>query len=293
MVFITLALTTSAIAQDSDPAKAGQANAEQLLDRAQQTLAVVVAAARRDDSLNIEVSKSKPFWDGLKDIGNNLENSKRDLANKDNRFFSSLASTMAGYAQAEIALIMVGSDNAGVADGMRTLGGILQTLNENYSKEAARLKEGGELTAAEKRNLDKLIKQQDELLKKLEQVEANVAANNAQMKAAIAKMKEESKKIRRSRNTVGGFVGGFFAAHILYDWVWGWHWWWGPWGGWCPGYIDVGIIIWDDWSDAYVYDWALTEDLIDLAELEYEYDLIDMMDVDVADNLEFLDEGRF
>lgn len=286
IAFLSTALAASAGAQEAE-----QANAEQLLERAQQTLATVVAAARQDNSLNAEAAKSKPFWDGLKDVGNNIENSKRDLANQDNRFFSSLASTMAGYAQAEIALLMLGSDNQAVSAGMNTLGGILQTLNENFSKEAARLKEGGELTTSEKQKLDRLIAQQDELIKKLEQVEANVAANNEQMKAGIEKMKKEAKKIRRSQRNVGGFVGGFLGAHILYDWLWGWHWWWGPWGGWCPGFIDIGIVIWDGWADEYIYDWALTEDLVDIADLEL--DMIDTMDIDVASNLEFLDESDF
>ena len=285
LVLATLSTGTSS-AQDNE-----QANAQQLLERGQQVLAVVVAAAQKDQSLNLEVAKSKPFWDGLKDINTNLGNSKRDLENQDNRFFASLSSAMAAFAQAEIALIMTGSENQGVASGMQTLGGILQTLNENFSKEAARLKQGGELSTSEKQQLDKLIAKQDELLKKLEQVEANVAKDNAEMKAAIAKMKEQSKKIRNSRRTVGGFVGGFFAAHILYDWLWGWHWWWGPWGGWCPGFIDINIIIWDDWADDFVFDWALTEDLVDVADLDF--DMIDVMDIDVASSLDFLEEGDF
>ena len=283
---VLLAACTVANSQESQ-----QANAEQLLNRAEQTLAVVVAAARKDPSLNLEASKSKPFWDGLKDVGNNVGNAKRDLEGQDKRFFTSLASAIAGYAQAEIALIMIGNDNAGVSGGMSTLGGILQTLNENYSKEAARLREGGELTTSEKQKLDKLIAQQDELIRKLEQVEANVAANNEQMKAGIAKMKEEARKIKRSQRTVAGFTTSLFAAHILYDWLWGWHWWWGPWGGWCPGYIDIGIIIWDGWADEYAYDWALAEDLVDIADLEL--GMIDALDIEVADNLEFLDEGDF
>jgi hypothetical protein len=278
----------TAYAQDDN-----QANAQQLLEKAQQSLAVVVAAAQKDQSMNLEVAKSKPFWDGLKDLNTNLDNSKRDLENKDNRFFASLSSAMAGYAQAEIALIMNGSENPGVANGMKTLGGILQTLNENFSKEAARLKQGGELSTSEKQQLDKLIAQQDELLKKLEAVEQNVAKNNAEMKAAIAKMKEESKKIRRSGRGVGGFVGGFFTAHILYDWMWGWHWWWGPWGGWCPGFIDINIVIWDGWADDFDYDWELAEDLVDLDDLDFELDGIDAMGVDVDANLNFLDEGDF
>ncbi len=286
LILLSPFFAVSSYAQDDN-----QANARALLDKAQSSLAVVVAAAQKDPSLNLEVAKSKPFWDGLKDVNTKLDNSKRDLENQDNRFFASLSSASAGFAQAQIALIMTGSDNQGVSNGMKTLGGILQTLNENFSKEAARLQQGGELTASEKQQLDRLIAQQDELLKKLKAVEQNVAKNNAEMQAAIAKMKEQSKKIRQSRRNVGGFVGGFFAAHILYDWLWGWHWWWGPWGGWCPGFIDINIIIWDDWVDDFVYDWALADAYVDIADLDL--DLIDIDDADLAANLDFLDQGNF
>ena len=61
----------AAHAQDGE-----QANAEQLLDRAQQALAVTVAMARADAGPGVEDAKAKPFWDGPKDVGNNLENSK-------------------------------------------------------------------------------------------------------------------------------------------------------------------------------------------------------------------------
>ena len=274
------------MAQDST-----QANASDLLDKAQRSLAATVAAAQKDRSLNLEVSKSKPFWDGLKDVGKNIDNSKRDLDNKDNRFFASLSSATAGFVQAEIALLMAGGTTPDVTANMNSLGQILQTLNENFSKEAARLKQGGELTASEKQQLDKLIAQQDELLRKLEQVEKNVAQNNSEMQAAIAKMKQESKKIRHSGSTVGGFVGGFLAAHVIYDRLWGWHWWWGPWGGWCPGYIDIGIIVWDDWADEVIYDWALTEAYVDIADLELT--LMDLDDAELAANLDYLDENDF
>ena len=188
----------------------------------------------------------------MQDLNANLDKSRTALATRDDSFFASLASSRASFVQAEIALIMISSSDQGVANGMKVLGGILDTLSNNYSKEAARLKDGRELTASEKQQLDKLIAQQDELLKKLEAVEKNVAENNEQMKAGIAKIKEESKKIRGSQRSVGGFVGGFYAAHLMYDWLWGWHWWWGPWGGWCPGYIDINIIIWDSWVDDYI-----------------------------------------
>ena len=205
-----------------------QLNAGNLLERAQRTLAVVVTEAQRDTTLNVEVAKSKPFWDGLSDLNKNLETARAGIQKRDDSFFTGLAGSRASFVQAEIALLMNGGTTEGVASAMKALGVILDTLVQNFSKEAARLKQGGELTAAEEQSLDKLIAQQDELIRKLEEVERNIAKNNAQMQAGIKRIKEESSKLRRARRNVGGFVGGWFAAHFIYDWLWGWHWWWGP-----------------------------------------------------------------
>ena len=290
---LSLALVV-AVLHLAGPAHAGQPsqlNAEDLLNAAQQSLAYVVSVSRADAALSADDASNKPYWDGLQDTGTNLEQAKTALAARDDKFFTAMASANAGYVQAEIALLMNGNSNPKIASGMKSLGGTLETLGENYSREAARLKQGGELTAAEQAQLDKLIAQQDELMKKLDEVEKNVAKNNAEMKAGIEKIRKESQKIRRSRSNVGGFVGGFFAAHYVYDWIWGWHWWWGPWGGWCPGYIDIGIIVWDDWSAGLVYDWDIVDDYIDVAELEYE--LLELDDALYDESLSYLDDGDF
>mgnify|MGYP000185507992 CR=1 FL=1 len=105
LTLLSVLAAHTAFAQDDS-----QANARALLEKAQTSLAVTVAAAQKDATLNLDDAKSKPFWDGVKDVKTNLENSKRDLENQDNRFFASLSSATAGYAQAEIALIMTGGD---------------------------------------------------------------------------------------------------------------------------------------------------------------------------------------
>ncbi len=268
-----------------------QANASDLIKSAQRAVGQVVMAAQNDPSLKQGEAKAKPFWDAMKDLNENLEKSQTGLSLKDNTFFSSLASASSGFAQADIGVTMSGSSDQAIAGAMATLGGIITALGENYSKEAARLKQGGELTDTERQQLDKLIAQQDELMKKLDEVEKNVGKNDENIKAGIEKIRKNSKKIKRSRRNGAGFAGGFFAAHIMYDWLWGWHWWWGPWGGWCPGFIDINIIIWDDWIDDYDYDWDLADDYIDAGELGL--DGLDIDDAELAASDEFLESGDF
>ena len=126
---------------------------------------------------------------------------------------------------------------------------------------------------------------------KLEEVEANAGKNSAEIQAGIEKIRQNSRRIRQSRRTVAGFAGGFFAAHVMYDWLWGWHWWWGPWGGWCPGFININIDIWDVWVDDYDYDWDLVDDYIDTSDLGL--DSLDIDDAELALSNDFLDSGDF
>ena len=266
-------------------------NAADLVGSAQRAVGMVVRAAKKETALSLNSAKAKPFWDAMKDLNVNLAKAETGLTLKDNTFFSSLASANAAYAQAKIGLVMSGTSNPSIDKPMDTLKGIIELLNKNFSKEAARLKQGGKLTAAEKKKLDILIAQQDALLAKLDKVEKNVAATTQEIKKGIKKIRENSKKIKNSRYTAAGFAGGFFAAHLTYDLLWGWHWWWGPWGGWAPGFIDINVVIWDDWIDHYVYDWDLVDDYVDVAGLEM--DAIDIGDADMLASEAYLNDGDF
>jgi hypothetical protein len=172
------------------------------------------------------------------------------------------------------------------------LAGVVRTLDENYSKEAARLKQGGELTEAELAQLQKLRAQQDDLANKLAEVERKAGKNNEAIQEGIKKIKKNSEKIKRAKNTAAGFAGAMIAARMMSGWMWGWHWWWGPWGWWCPGWIDIVVIdIWVPMWDDYAYDWGYLDGAIDVADM----DLVDLYDADVdldyADA--YLDEGDY
>ena len=77
-----------------------QANAGDLIRSAQRAVGVVVREAKNYATLSSADAKSKPFWDGMKDLNENLAKAETRLTLKDNTFFSSLASATAGFAQA-------------------------------------------------------------------------------------------------------------------------------------------------------------------------------------------------
>lgn len=285
---ICLLLFTSIVMADSHEA-AGQADARALIGHAQSAVGQVVRAAQSDPQLDAGKSEAKPFWEAMKGVNESLDKAETGLSLQDQTFFSNLASARALVIQAEVAVTMNGGGSAAVQSSMKTLSELVARLDDNFSKESVRAKQGNKLTKTERQQLDRLKKQQRDLMKKLDQVDRNAAKNNKAMQAGIKKMREQSKKIKRARRNASGFASGFLAARMMSSWMWGWHWWWGPWGVWAPGWIDINIDIWVDWIDVVPYDWDLVDMDIDIGDL----DLTDLSDADLVASDDFLVSGDF
>jgi len=289
-----VALPTIAIAQDMQSAPAADtANAADLIRAAQRVLGQVVKTAREDPILEPDGADAKPFWEAMKIANESLDKADTALTLEDDTFHSNLALAVAAVQQAEIALVMNGSENAALSSSMDDLANITTALDENYSKEAARLNGSEKLTRSERQQLDKLKAQQDELDKKLAEVEKTVGKDSEEIKKGIADIRRSSKQVRNATYTSAGFVGAMFASRMMWGWTWGWHWWWGPMGWWGPGYIGINIGIYDLWFDSAIYDWAIVDTYLDVAALDLELDLADAYFADEFDAVDLDETGAW
>ena len=271
--------------------KNSQQNASELIKSGQRAVAQIVKTARGDAILEPDKAETKPFWEAMQQARRSLQNAEQNLEKKDQMFFSALAETGAAIQQAEIALDMNDSKNTTLARQLQTLADIVQKLNDNYSKEAVRLNQGEQLTAAERAQLDKLKLQQKELTIKLAKVEKNIGKNSKKIQVGLKKIRQNSKQISRARYNSADFVGAIIAARLMSGWIWGWHWWWGPWGIWGPDFIIINIDIWWDSIVIMPYDWDLVDADIDVGDLEL--DDIEFADVDIDLQNEWLKNGNF
>ena len=279
-------------AQETEATAASNtATAADLIADAQRAVGQVVKAARDDTTIPPDGADAKPFWNAMKELNEALEKADTGLTLKDETFFSNLALAVAAVQQAEIALKMNNLTDPAVRQPLTTLSGIVTALDTNYSKEAARLKQGGELTAAERKQLEELNAKQAELDEKLKEIKEKAGKNNDKIQQSAKEIAENSRKIRNARNDVGGFVAAMTAARMMSGMIWGWHWWWGPWGYWGPGFIDINIIVWDDWIDVCPYDWALADEAILVDDLGL--DTLDIYGAEVAALDGWLDESDF
>jgi cell division protein FtsB len=74
---------------------------------------------------------------------------------------------------------LTGSKDKSVIDNGKKLGHALALLRTDFSKEAERKKKGGELTAKEKAEFDKIKAQQKELLAKIKKLEKEAQKDKA------------------------------------------------------------------------------------------------------------------
>ena len=91
------------------------------------------------------------------------------------------------------------SKNSKVIENGKILGNAIESLRTNYSKEAARKKQGGELTAKEKAEFEKIKAQQKDLLAKISKLEKSAQKD----KAAGKRAKRDSEASRADYSGTG------------------------------------------------------------------------------------------
>jgi hypothetical protein len=131
-----------------------------LLDDANKALAAMIKAARADTGLDPKTSKNKPFWKSTQLIAKNLKMAKAGLTAKSNDFFKRIAEARQAEEQLKVDWELTDSKNSQVIENGKKLGHAIALLRTDFSKEAARKKNGRELTAKEKAEFNKIKAQQ-------------------------------------------------------------------------------------------------------------------------------------
>src|SRR6266850_6199934 len=144
-----------------------KADAKTLLADAKKSLAAMIKAARADKGLDPKTPKNKPFWKPAQLVAKNLKLAQTGLQTKSDDFFKGIAETSQAEQQMKVGWQLTDSKNGKVIENGKILGNAIESLRTNYSKEAARKKQGGDLTAKEKAEFEKIKAQQKDLLTKI------------------------------------------------------------------------------------------------------------------------------
>src|SRR2546430_948853 len=204
--------TLAAIAKSDQKKSAGKtADGKTLLDDANKALAAMIKAARADNGLDPKTPKNKPFWKSTQLIAKNLKIAKTGLVAKSNDFFKGVAVARQAEEQMKVDWELTDSKNKQVIENGKKLGHAIAILRTDFSKEAERKKKGGELTAKEKAEFEKIKAQQKALLAKIDKLKAKAQKDKALVKG-LSEMEKEATRIVKAPLTVDAFVATLYLV---------------------------------------------------------------------------------
>ena len=258
-----------AVVAKSDQKKSAgkKADGKTLLDDANKALAAMIKAARADNGLDPKTPKNKPFWKSTQLIAKNLKMAKTGLSAKSNDFFKGVTGARQAEEQMKVDWELTDSKNKQVIDNGKKLGHTIALLRTDFSKEAARKKKGGELTAKEKAEFEKIKVQQKELLAKIAKLEAGAKKDKA-LEKGLREMKKQAEHILKEPATVDAYIATLYLLDTQIGLVRGYEYYVDkPWRDdylWFVNWTNSYETSYYAWEDSVSYDWALVDTTVDI-----------------------------
>ncbi|MBA3351446.1 MAG: hypothetical protein H0U23_03305, partial [Blastocatellia bacterium] len=273
-----------------------KATAAQLVAAAKKANAAMIKNARADKGLDPKVPKNKPFYTAAKKVTTQLDRADKGLAAKNNDFFDAVSGARSAQEQLKVAWNLTDSKNKKVAADAVALGNALDLLRRDFSKEAARKKKGGELTAKEKAEFAKIKAHQKELLAKINKLQAKSTKDKA-LQRGLAKMEKESRRIANAKMNLADYLAALYLLDDLEGQLYGYDYYIDPaWrSDWIvvDKYVDYYTPIYANvWTD-YAYDWDYVTTPVDIYVDDNVYvdDSLSPTEVDAQED--FVDNGDF
>ena len=201
------------------------------------------------------------------------------MAAKSNDFFKGIADAREAEEQMKVDWQLTDSKNKGVIENGKKLGHALALLRTDFSKEAARKKKGGELTAQEKAQFDKIKAQQADLLAKVKKMEKEAKKDKA-LEKGLHKIKAAAHHILKEPATVDAYVATLYLLDEQIGLVRGYEYYVDK--DWRADYLTLETIetayetTYSEWETSSSYEWASVEESVDIYEGE---------DVDVEESV--------
>src|SRR6266700_1311447 len=264
--------TLAAVAKTAQKKPTGQkADAKTLLDNGSKALAAMIKAARADKGLDSKTPKNKPFWKSTQLIAKNLKLAKKGLAAKSNDFFKGIAEARKAEEQMKVDWQLIDSKNEKVIENGKKLGHAIALRRTDFSKEAARKKKGGELTAKEKAEFDKIKAQQEELLAKIKTLE-KAAQKDKALEKGLREIEKQANHILKEPATVDAYIATLYLLDVQIGLIRGYEY-----------YVDkpwradyLTLVNWTNTYETSYYEWASVDTSVDIYEGE---------DVDVSESV--------
>lgn len=242
-------------------------DAKGALAGAKKALAVMIKAARADKGLDPKIPKNKPFWTATQKLSKQLDRAEKGLAAKNDDFFKAISDARSAEAQMKVDWQLTDSKNKNVIDPAKRVGHALAILRTDFSKEAARKKKGGDLTAKEKEQFAKIRKQQTALLAKVKTLEAK-AKKDKGLEHGLKKIQSRANRVVKAPETVDGFIATLYILDEIEGLLYGYDYYVDK--EWRNDWVNVAAVT-AEWEAVYTevvtsetYTWSETEESVDI-----------------------------
>ena len=277
---VSPAKTLSATAKTAQKKETGQkVDAKTLLHGARKATAAMIKNARSDTALDPKKPKNKPFWKSVHLVAKNLKMAETGLASKSNDFFKGIADAREAEEQLKVDWQLTDSKNKNVIVNGKKLGHALAILRTDFSKEAERKKKGGDLTAQEKAQFEKIKGQQKDLLAKIKKLEGEAKKDKA-LEKGLAELKKQANHILKEPATVDAYIATLYLLDVQIGLIRGYEYYVDK--DWRADWVVLENIEktyetnYTEWETSVSYDWTEVNTSVDIYEGE---------DVDVTESV--------
>src|SRR5438067_4402359 len=261
--------TTARTAQKKETGK--KADAKTLLHDAKKAAAAMIKNARADKSLQPTKTKNRPFWKSVHLVARNLKSAETGLTAKSNDFFKGIADAREAEEQLKVDWQLTDSKNKKVIENGKKLGHALAILRTDFSKEAERKKKGGDLTAQEKAQFEKIKGQQKDLLAKIKKLEGEAKKDKA-LEKGLAELKKQANHILKEPATVDAYIATLYLLDVQIGLIRGYEYYGDK--DWRTDWVVLEKIEntyetnYSEWETSVSYDWTEVNTSVDIHEGE-------------------------
>jgi len=176
----------------------------------------VIGKATKDGKIDPKSKAAAPFYASVGKVAKGVGALKTQLAAKDNAYFKTLSETAKAIGEMRVTAPRIGVVNKSLNDGTKIVFDSFDALNDHFGKNAARKKQGGNLTDKEKAAFAKLQAQQKETIAKLEPLRAKAKkAGNKKLAADLNGLIKQSRKIATAKPALDVFLTALTAYEYL------------------------------------------------------------------------------
>ncbi len=166
-----------------------------------------------EQGLDLHNPRYAPFWSSLQRMRTRVAVIENSLAESDGEFLLLVDQGSSDLGELRVTWARTGSKNAQIAERLRTASASYRLLRSGYGREGARLKQGGGLSEAERRQLARLQKTERRFAASAQRLRDRARKQrDAATAAELERFRAEAERIAQASADLASYLNALIAA---------------------------------------------------------------------------------